>query len=56
MAALALIAGTAATVFGVVALCGFARAAAVGCQFSLAVGVVDGAAAGLCWLASRVLG
>ncbi|MGG3813439.1 hypothetical protein ABEV34_17545 [Methylorubrum rhodesianum] len=56
MAVLPVIAGTAATVFSVVALCGFARAAAVGCQFSLAVGVVDGAAAALCWLASKVLG
>ncbi len=56
MAALPVIAGTDATIFGLVAPCGFARAAAVGCQFSLAVGVVDGAAAGLCWLASRVLG
>ncbi|MBB2959880.1 hypothetical protein [Methylobacterium sp. R2-1] len=55
MIALPAIAGTAATVFGVVALVGLARAAAVGCQFSLAVDVVDGAAAALCWLASRLL-
>jgi hypothetical protein len=47
MAALALVAGTAATIFGVVALFGLARAAAVGCPFSLAVGVVDAAAAAL---------
>lgn len=43
-----------ATTFAVVALAGFARASAVGCSFSLAVGVVDAAAAGLCWLASMV--
>ena len=42
---------TLATAFTVIALAGFARASAVGCLFSLAVGVVDAAAAGLCWLA-----
>ena len=46
--------GVLATAFAVTALAGFARAAAVGCQFWLAVGVVDVAAAGLCWLASKV--
>lgn len=44
-----------ATTFAVVALAGFARASAVGCSFSLAVGVVDAAAAGLCWLALMVV-
>lgn len=34
----------------VTALLGFGRAAAVGCSFSLAVGVVDAAAGALCWL------
>jgi len=53
---MAFAAGTAATVFGIVAIFGIGRAAAVGCQFSLAVGVVDAAASGLCWLASKVLG
>ncbi|MBB2962897.1 hypothetical protein [Methylobacterium sp. R2-1] len=55
MAALAPVAAAAAVLFGLTALVGFARAAAVGCQFSLAVGVVDGAAAALCWLPSRLL-
>ena len=40
-----------ATTFAVTALAGFARAAAIGSPFWLAVGVVDAAAAGLCWLA-----
>ncbi|MBA9067459.1 hypothetical protein FHR71_001189 [Methylobacterium sp. RAS18] len=44
-----------ATAFTVVALAGFARASAVGCSFSLAVGAVDAAAAALCWLASMVV-
>ncbi|MBA9067200.1 hypothetical protein [Methylorubrum extorquens] len=43
-----------ATAFTVVALAGFARASAIGCSFSLAVGVVDAAPAGLCWLAGRI--
>lgn len=44
-------AALAATTFAVLALAGFARASAVGRQLSLAVGVVDAAAAALCWLA-----
>ncbi|WP_458438752.1 hypothetical protein [Methylorubrum extorquens] len=47
---------TLAITFAVIALAGFARASAVGCSFSLAVGVVDAAAAGLCWLAGRLVG
>lgn len=44
-----------AIAFTVVALAGFSRASAIGCSFSLAVGVVDAAAAALCWLASMVV-
>lgn len=43
-----------ATTFAVTALAGFARAAAIGSPFWLAVGVVDAAAGAVCWLASRV--
>lgn len=45
---------TLATAFTVIALAGFARASAVGCSFSLAVGVVEGAAAARWWLAGRM--
>lgn len=44
-----------AVALSVTALLGFGRAAAVGCSFSLAVGVIDAAAAGLCLLAGQVL-
>jgi hypothetical protein len=47
-------AALAATTFAVTALAGFARAAAIGSPFWLAVGVVDAAAAALCWVASKV--
>ena len=40
-----------ATTFAVTALAGFARAAAIGSPFWLAVGVVDVAAGAVCWLA-----
>lgn len=43
-----------ATTFAVTALAGFARAAAIGSPFWLAVGVVDAGAAALCWVASRI--
>lgn len=47
MAALAL-------TFAACAVAGFARAALRGSPSALAVGVVDAAASGLCWLASWV--
>ncbi|GJE65811.1 hypothetical protein LNAOJCKE_3024 [Methylorubrum aminovorans] len=40
-----------ALIFGALAVVGFARAALHGSPSALAVGVVDAAAAGLCWLA-----
>lgn len=43
-----------ALTFGAVAVVGFARAALRGSPSALAVGVVDAAASGLCWLASWV--
>lgn len=48
-------AALAASASAVAAIIGFGRAAVCGSVPALAVGVVDAAAAGLCWLAGRVL-